>query len=278
MPRGTASVVGFAAVAIQNRDPNATMAVVTADHIIGNVGKFRDLLMAAYDVAQDGYLVTLGITPTSPSTGYGYIQQGNFLGDFRGMRVFHALKFKEKPSTEAAINMLSDGDHSWNSGMFIWRVDHVLGEIARQMPDLDDKLGEISTAWNHPQRLEIIKRVWPTIHPQTIDYGIMEGAKNVAVIPAKDLVWSDVGAWDALYELLPMGSDGNINKGGQHIPVESQNILVYANQERLIVTIGVDDLIIVDTGDVVLVCKKDHAQKVRQAVEYLKKYDGDLYL
>ena len=278
MPRGTASVVGFAAVAIQNRDPNATMAVVTADHIIGNVEKFRDLLMAAYDVAQDGFLVTLGITPTSPSTGYGYIQQGNLLGDFRDMQVFRALKFKEKPSIEAAIDMLSGGDHSWNSGMFIWRVDHVLREIARQMPDLEGKLGEISTAWNHPQRLKIIKRVWPTIHPQTIDYGIMEGAKNVAVIPAKDLVWSDVGAWDALYELLPTGSDGNINKGGQHIPVESQNILVYANQERLIVTIGVDDLIIVDTGDVVLVCQKDHAQKVRQAVEYLKKYDCDQYL
>jgi mannose-1-phosphate guanylyltransferase len=278
MPRGTASVVGFAAVAIQNRDPNATMAVVTADHIIRNVGKFRDLLMAAHDVAQNGYLVTLGITPTGPSTGYGYIQQGDYLGDFHDLKVYHALRFKEKPSIEAAIDMLSGGDHSWNSGMFIWRVDHVLGEIARQMPDLDDKLGEISNAWDDLQRLEVIQRVWPTLHPQTIDYGIMEGAKKVAVIPAKDLAWSDVGAWDALYELLPTGSDGNINKGGQLIPVDSQNILAYTNQERLIVTVGVDDLIVVDTGDVVLVCQKDHAQKVRQAVEFLKRNDGQQYL
>jgi mannose-1-phosphate guanylyltransferase len=278
MPRGTASVVGFAAVAIQKRDPNATMAVVTADHIIGNVGKFLDLLMAAHDVAQDGYLVTLGITPTSPSTGYGYIQQGDFFGNFRDMRVFHALRFKEKPSIESALNMLSGGDHSWNSGMFIWRVDLVMAEIARQMPDLDVKLREISNAWDHPQRLEVIQRVWPTIQAQTIDYGIMEGAKNVAVIPAEDLMWSDVGAWDALYELLPASSDGNINKGGQHIPVDSNNVLVYTNQERLIVTIGVDDLIVVDTGDVILVCQKEQAQQVRQAVDFLKKNDGQHYL
>jgi len=278
MPRGTASVVGFAAVAIQNRDPNATMAVVTADHIIGNVDKFQELLLAAHDVAQDGYLVTIGISPTSPATGYGYIQQGDFLGNYRDMRVYHALKFKEKPSIDAALSMLSGCDHSWNSGMFIWRVGRVLEEIERQMPELDVKLREISNAWSHPQRLEVIQRVWPTIQPQTIDYGIMEGANDVAIIPAKDLMWSDVGAWDALYDLLPADLNGNINKGGQHLPVDSQNILVYSDQKRLIVTIDVEDLIVVDTGDVVLVCQKDHAQKVRQVVDFLKKNDGHQYL
>ena len=277
-PRGTASVVGFAAVAIQNRDPNASMAVVTADHIIGNEGKFRELLMAAYDVAQKGYLVTLGIAPISPSTGYGYIQQGDLLGDFRGMQAFHALRFKEKPSIDGAKEMLSSGDHSWNSGMFIWRVENVLEEIESQMPDLYAKLKEISDAWDHSQWLDVIRRIWPTILPQTIDYGIMEGAKNVAVIPAKDLEWSDVGAWDALYELLPVGLDGNIVKGGHHIAVDSRDNLVFANQERLIVTIGVDDLIVVDTGDVVMVCHKDHAQKVRQAVDHLKENEIHHYL
>ena len=168
-PRGTASVVGFAAVAIQNRDPNASMAVVTADHIIGNEGKFRELLMAAYDVAQKGYLVTLGIAPISPSTGYGYIQQGDLLGDFRGMQAFHALRFKEKPSIDGAKEMLSSGDHSWNSGMFIWRVENVLEEIESQMPDLYAKLKEISDAWDHSQWLDVVRRIWPTILPQTID-------------------------------------------------------------------------------------------------------------
>jgi len=278
MPRGTASVVGFAAVAIHNRDPQACMAVVTADHIIGNVPKFRELLIAAYDVAQDGYLVTLGITPSSPSTGYGYIQQGKLLGEYRDEDVFHVLKFKEKPSVKRAEEMLSGGDHSWNSGMFIWRVETVMEEIERQMPDLNTKLVEISEVWGHPQGLDVLERVWPTIQPQTIDYGIMEGARAVAVIPAKGLEWSDVGAWDALYELLPSGVDDNIVKGGQNISVNSRDNLVYTNQERLIVTIGVNDLIVVDTGDVVMVCHRDQAQNVRQAVGLLKNGENHHYL
>jgi len=279
MPRGTASVVGFAAVAIQNRDPQGSMAVVTADHIIGNEEKFHQLLMAAYDTAQDGYLVTLGISPTSPSTGYGYIQQGKLLGNYRDQGVFQALKFREKPNFERAQKMLADGDHTWNSGMFVWRAEAVMVEIARQMPDLNSKLAKISEAWDQPQSLDVISRIWPTIQPETIDYGIMEGAQSVAVIPARDLDWSDVGAWDAMYDLLPADAEGNIIKGGQYISVDSQNTLVYTNQgERLVVTIGVEDLIVVDTGDVVMVCHKDQAQKVRQAVDQLKNVESSTYL
>jgi mannose-1-phosphate guanylyltransferase len=279
MPRGTASVVGFAAVAIQNRDPQGSMAVVTADHIIGNEEKFRQLLAAAYDVAQDGYLVTLGISPTSPSTGYGYIQQGELLGKYRDVEVFRAMKFREKPNLERAQKMLQGGDHTWNSGMFIWRVDTVLSEIKRQMPDLNTKLAEISETWDQTQSLDVISQVWPTIQPETIDYGIMEGAQNVAVISAKDLEWSDVGAWDALYDLLPADADGNIVKGGQYIPVDSKNTLVFTDQgERLVVTIGAEDLIVVDTGDAVMICQKDQAQKVRQVVDQLKKEDNSNYL
>ena len=279
MPRGTASVVGLAAVAIRNRDPQGSMAVVTADHIIGNEEKFRQLLMAAYDTAQDGYLVTLGISPSSPSTGYGYIQQSELLGNYRDQDVYRALRFREKPNLERAQKMLADGDHTWNSGMFVWRAEAVMAEIARQMPDLNLKLAEISEAWDQPQSLDVISRVWPTIQPETIDYGIMEGAQNVAVIPDQGLEWSDVGAWDALYDLLPADADGNICKGGQPISVDTQNTLVYTNQgERLVVTIGVKDLIVVDTGDVVMVCHKDQAQKVRQAVDLLKKDNSSTYL
>jgi mannose-1-phosphate guanylyltransferase len=278
MPRGTASVVGFAAVAISHRDPLASMAVVTADHIIGNIPKFRDLLMAAYRVAQGGYLVTLGITPTNPSTGYGYIQQGQKLGEYPEDGAYRAIKFKEKPSFERAKQMLSGGDHTWNSGMFIWRIDAVMEEINRQMPSLNAKLTEISDAWDQPDSVEVVKRVWPTIQPQTIDYGIMEDAQNVAVIPAAGLEWSDVGAWDALYELLPADLDGNIVKGGQFIPLGSQGNLIISNQDRLIVTIGVDDVMVVDTGDVLMLCRKDQAQLVRQAVDQLKNSGNQDYL
>jgi mannose-1-phosphate guanylyltransferase len=278
MPRGTASVAGYAAVAIRNRDPQASMAVVTADHVIGNVEQFRDLLIAAYDVAQESFLVTIGVSPTGPSTGYGYIQQGDGLGNYQGQEVFRALKFKEKPNLESARMMLQDSTHTWNSGMFIWRVDSVMHEIECQMPELSLKLEEISKAWNQPEKNEVVARVWPTIQPETIDYGIMEGAQNVAVIPARNLEWSDVGAWDALYSLLPADGNGNIVKGGQHISILAQDNLVFCDQERLFVTIGLDNLIVVDTGDVVLVCHKDQAQLVRQAVNHLKEMGKTQYL
>jgi mannose-1-phosphate guanylyltransferase len=276
MPRGTASVVGFAAVALQNRDPEAVMAVLTADHIILDEAKFRRFLQAAHDVAQDGYLVTLGISPTFPSTGYGYIHQGEKIGVYQHLTVYQAIQFLEKPNGEKARQLLSSGDFAWNSGMFIWRVDQVMAEFERQMPDLSSKLEKISKAWDQPQRWDVILQVWPEIQPETIDYGIMENAKKVAVIPAKDLGWNDIGSWEALFDVLPADEDGNILNRGQHISLDTQNSLIYMKQaEKLIVTIGVEDLVIVDTGDVLMVCKKDQAQKVRQVVAQLKKNSGE---
>jgi mannose-1-phosphate guanylyltransferase len=277
LPRGTASVVGLAAVALQQIDSQAVMAVLTADHVITNQGKFQRLLLSAYQAAQAGYLVTLGITPTHPATGYGYIQQGNLIGNFREMEVFSVSQFKEKPTETKARQMLDSGDHAWNSGMFVWQVNRIMAEFGRQMPDLDAKLRAIADAWGSPDQSTVIARVWPEIQPQTIDYGIMEKANNVAVIPAKELGWSDVGSWDALFDVIPSDQNGNIVIGGQHIQVETNDSLIYMNQDRrLIVTIGVDDLVVVDTGDVVLVCRKDQAQKVRQVVQQLDQFsNGD---
>jgi mannose-1-phosphate guanylyltransferase len=134
MPRGTASVIGLAAVALKNRDPQAVMAVLTSDHYIGNEPGFRDLLATAYDVAQENYLVTLGISPTFAATGYGYIQRGDMLGKYREYEVYRALRFKEKPADKQAQLMLAAGDHSWNSGMFVWKVDRILDANARPYP------------------------------------------------------------------------------------------------------------------------------------------------
>ena len=271
MPRGTASVVGLAAVALRHQDPEAVMAILTSDHFIGNEEKFRQLLLAAYEVAMDGYLVTLGIAPTFPATGYGYIQQGELLGTFRGMKAYRALRFKEKPDEAQAEAMLESGNHAWNSGMFVWRTDQILSEFERQMPELSAALSQIATARGTSQQDEVVERVWPGIRQETIDYGIMEGAHQVAVIPAEGLNWSDVGSWDSLFDVLPADEDGNIVMGGRHVGVNTNDSLVYVNQEhRLIVTIGVEDLVVVDTGDVLLVCQKDQAQKVRQVVNHLK--------
>ncbi len=271
MPRGTASVVGLAAAALRQRDPEAVMAILTSDHFIGNEEGFRKMLIAAHDAAMDDHLVTLGITPTYPATGYGYIQRGKCIASYNGFDACNVLRFKEKPDEEQARQMLHDGDHAWNSGMFVWRVERILAEFVAQMPDLYAGLQEIGRAWGAPQERAVLKNVWSGIKSETIDYGIMEAAKNVVVIMADNLQWNDVGSWDSLFDVLPADKQGNIVVGGQHIGLDTHQSLVYVNQEhRLIVTIGVKDLVVVDTGDVLLVCRKDQAQKVRQVVKKLK--------
>jgi mannose-1-phosphate guanylyltransferase len=271
MARGTASVVGLAGIALRHRDPDAVMAILTSDHFIGNVDKFLQLLRTAEQVAIDGYLVTLGIEPTSPSTAYGYIQQGDLIGSYQGLNVYQALRFKEKPDDAQAVSLLASGDHAWNSGMFVWQADQILGEFARQMPQLYGQLENISRAWGTPDQDQVLHREWSEIVPETIDYGIMEGARKVAVIPAGGLNWNDVGSWDSFFEVLTPDQTGNIVIGGQHIGLDTSDSLVYQNDgDRLVVTIGIENIVVVDTGDVLLVCQKDDAQKVRQVVSQLR--------
>jgi mannose-1-phosphate guanylyltransferase len=276
MPRGTASVVGLAAVALQQRDPHAVMAVLTADHFIEDEARFRQYLNTALKVAQDGFLVTLGIQPTSPSTGFGYIQRGELLGHYDDLSAFRVLRFTEKPDEQRAEQMLSSGEHSWNSGMFIWRVDRIMEEFEWQMPELVKVLEKIAGDWNTAQQETTLLDLWPQIQPETIDYGIMENADQVAVIPASGLGWNDVGSWDSLFDVLPSDESGNIIMGGAHIGLDTHQSLVYMQEDRrLIVTIGVEDLVLVDTGDVLLVCHKDQAQRVRQVVKKLEEKGQD---
>ena len=270
-PRGTASVIGLAAIALTKRDPDAVMAVLTSDHYIGNQDWFHKLLKVAAIVAEKNYLVTLGITPTYAATGYGYIQHGAVQGRYNGVDVYYVANFKEKPDELQAQIMLATGDHSWNSGMFIWKAKKILTEIDRQMPTLGGALRKIAAKWNTPQRQQTLEKEWLNLTPQTIDYGIMEGAGDVVVIPAGSLKWSDVGSWDSLFDVLPSDANENIIIGGRHFGLDTKKSLVYVNQEhRLIVTIGVRDLVVVDTGDVLLICRKDEAQKVRHVVNLLK--------
>ncbi|MBN2501505.1 MAG: mannose-1-phosphate guanylyltransferase, partial [Anaerolineales bacterium] len=279
LPRGTASAIGLTAVVLQKRDPQAVMSVLTADHFIADPELFRRILVAAHDVAQDDYLVTLGIHPTYPATGYGYIQQGEQIDTYDGLEVFKALRFREKPDRETAEQMLASADHAWNSGMFMWRVDRVMTEFERQMPELFAALTEIAAAWGTSEQEATVGRIWPQIKPETIDYGIMENAQQVAVIPAEGLGWNDVGSWDSFFDMLPTNEDGNILHCEQHINLDTRDSMVYADcDDRLIVTIGVKDLVIVDTGDVLMVCSKEHAQDVREAIKQLKEKDQTEYL
>jgi mannose-1-phosphate guanylyltransferase len=278
-PRGTASVVGLAAAVLQKRDPQAVMAIQTSDHYIRNRDLFHYLIRTAFDVAAKDYLVTLGITPTYPSTGYGYIQQGEPLDGNYNYPVYTVKRFKEKPDEETAQQLLRSGDHSWNSGMFVWRTATILAEIQRQMPKLFKAVNKISSAWGTAEQEYVMQSAWSDLKSQTIDYGIMEKAERVAVLPAGGLGWSDVGAWDSLFDVLLPDMNGNVSTSAQHLALDTHNTLVYSNNdEHLVVTIGLDDMVIVDAGDVLMVCKVDQSQKVKDVVEHLKKHHQEKYL
>ena len=278
MPRGTASVVGLAAAVLAKRDPEGVMLVLPADHFIRNRDLFHLVMRVAVQVARKDYLVTLGITPTFPATGYGYIQRDAVLPEKFDYPVYQVLHFIEKPDEAKARIMLADGDHSWNSGMFIWRADCILDEFSRQMPDLKAALDRIGAAWGTSEQEAVLTSTWPRLKPETIDYGIMENAANVAVLPAAGLEWSDVGSWDSLFDVLLPDEDGNVVVNSEYIPLETHNSLVYSSGKKLIVTIGVDDLIVIDSGDALLVCHRDQAQQVRQVIANLKKSQREDYL
>jgi mannose-1-phosphate guanylyltransferase len=276
LQRGTASAIGLAALYLRRRDPEATMAVLTADQYIADTETYRRVLAAAYEVAQQGHLVTLGIQPTFPSTGYGYIERGEALTEVNELTAYRVKAFREKPDTAMAEGFVADGLHTWNSGMFIWRVDRILAEMQKQMPRFYDQLMQIDAAMGTDREAWVLSYVWPRVAAQTIDYGIMEGADDVAVIPA-NMGWSDIGSWATLLDILPGDEEGNVVIDADHIGVDTTETLVYGNN-RLVATIGVSCLVVVDTDDVLLICPHDRAQDVKKIVEKLRKSGETKYL
>jgi mannose-1-phosphate guanylyltransferase len=274
--RGTAPALGLAALHLKRRDPDAVMAVLTADHYITDTSSFRDVLAGAQTAARADFLVTLGIPPTFASTGYGYIQKGENLHLESDQPVFRARRFIEKPEAPEAARMASGGGFFWNSGMFVWRVSRLLEELQRQMPEFHAQLMEVEASLRDPQEYAAtLARVWPQVRKQTIDYGVMEGAREVAVIPAR-IGWTDVGSWTSLFELMPSDPAGNVLIG-PHETVDTHDTLVIGKQ-RLIATVGVRDLVIVDTEDALLVSSKERAQDVRLIVKQLEKVKHDEWI
>lgn len=278
MPRGTASAVGLAAAVLSKRDSEAVMLVLPSDHFIRDTNLFHSLLRVAIEVARKDYLVTLGITPTFPATGYGYIKHGSLLPGKYDFPVYQALQFIEKPDEAKARMLLAKGDHSWNSGIFIWSTTGIMREFSVQMPHLKQCLDRIGSVWGTKCQEEILKSTWSDLIPETIDYGIMEHATSVAVLPADSLGWSDVGAWDSIFDVLQADKSGNVIVNCDHISFETYKSLIYSSQNKLIVTIGVEDLIIVDSGDALLVCRRDQAQQLRQVITKLKNTHQEEYL
>ncbi|HKL87622.1 MAG TPA: mannose-1-phosphate guanylyltransferase [Salinibacter sp.] len=273
--RNTAPCITYAAATLVDRDPDATMVVLPADHVIGNVAQFHDTLDVAIDAAQEpGALVTIGIEPTYPATGYGYIQYDGDAAEDAGLEAHPVRTFAEKPDQSTAERFIDSGDFLWNSGMFIWRADTILDQVETHLPDAHDAFKPVLDAGDDVDT-DTLTQAFQNSPRISIDYGVMEQADTVYVVPGS-FEWNDVGDWRAVYDLSDKNELGNVIQGNV-IMQDSSRCLVQAG-DRLVVLVGIHDMVVVDTDDAVLVCNRESAQQVKQVVEYLHAHQFDEYV
>ena len=275
--RNTAPCVGLAAFLLVARDPDAVMAIMPSDHVIRHAAKFRSLLKAAGELAaKEDVLITLGLKPSRPETGYGYVEFGKALGKSQGLAFHSVRRFTEKPNLATAKRYLKTGRHFWNSGMFVWRASVVLEAIKRFLPETYKKLERIAAARNSAEMNRRLCRIFPTIEPVSIDYGVMEKAENIVGFPAGDLGWNDVGSWSSLAEVKPADKNHNVSEGAL-LAMDSKGLVVHA-PGKLVAAVGVSNLVIVETDDAILICAKDRDQEIRKVIEALSKKGLKKYL
>ncbi|TBR11709.1 MAG: mannose-1-phosphate guanylyltransferase/mannose-6-phosphate isomerase [Lysobacter sp.] len=264
-PRNTAPAIALAALHLRARDPDAVMLVMPADHLIDDEAAFRAAVQQASGVAADGWLVTFGIRPDYPETGYGYIRCGGEVTE----HVHRVERFVEKPDLATAERYVADGDYAWNSGMFMFRADRYLAELGRLQPAI---LSACEHACAGAKRdldfVRVDKAAFGSSPSDSIDYAVMEKTERAAVVPVS-CGWSDIGSWSSLWGAAPRDADGNRCEGDV-LAIDTRNSLVRASDRRMIATIGVEDLVIVDTPDATLVARKDRVQDVKKIVDILK--------
>ena len=266
--RDTAACVAYAARVLLHHDPDAHCLVFPADHVIPDEDRFRSAMAAgARMVAERGGLLTFGVTPTRPETGYGYLEVGEEIHTDGEWRVHNLNRFVEKPDRESARGYLADGGYLWNSGMFAWRATDLLAEVRRQLPLLDDGVGAIGDAMGTDDEAPTLDQIYPILPRTSVDFGIMESARQCWCVPV-DFGWSDVGSWSALAEVSTADESGNVARGRTLEIGAEGNILV--GNEVLIAAVGVRDLVVVATPDAVLVVPKDDAQRVKEVVDTLR--------
>ncbi|MBN2340553.1 MAG: mannose-1-phosphate guanylyltransferase [Deltaproteobacteria bacterium] len=264
MGRNTAPCIGWAALHVKKKCADGVMAVMPSDHLVADKAGFIEAAKAAVAAAENGSLVTFGIMPSGPETGFGYIETGDEVSS----GVKQALRFVEKPNLEKAKAYVAAGNFVWNSGMFFFTAQKILDEIGAQMPDLKAGLDKIDAALQQGKEPDVLDDVFPTLPSESIDYGIMENAKGILCVPV-DFGWSDLGSWAAAFDLSPKDENRNA-VSADAVLVDARDCLVRAPKEKLVALVGVEDLIVVDTGDALLICKKDQDQHVKKVVETLK--------
>lgn len=267
-PRGSGPAIGLGTAIVAQRHPDALVGSFAADHVVERPEAFQRAVETAMDAADLGYLVTIGIHPTYPETGYGYIRAGAPLTE-AGPGVFRVQEFKEKPDLATATRYVAAGEYHWNASMFVWRASVLLEEMLRLLPDLHAALIEIAIAWDTPERDATLQRIWPTIQDVTIDTGILERSGRVAVVPA-DMGWTDLGDWHGFGAVKAGNSEASIALNCDTIQIDSTRSVVYGNG-RLIALLGVDNVIVVDTDDAILICERTRAQEVRAFVDELRR-------
>ena len=275
--KNTAPAIGLAATIIAAHDPEGVMVVLPADHFIKDEQALQQTLIHAAHAARKGYLVTLGIMPSRPETGYGYIEADM---ELRGRGPFPVRRFVEKPPLEQAVRYLDEGNFFWNSGMFIWRADVIMAEISQYLPELTKALSKITftrDVWELSDLDEQIAAVYDSVASVSIDYGVMEKSSRVQVVPV-EMGWSDVGSWSSLPEVVEADDAGTVcvNAAG-HVALDSSGCLIYVDS-KMVATVGVHNLIVVSTPDALLICDRDRAQDVKKVVEELDKRGCNSFL
>jgi mannose-1-phosphate guanylyltransferase len=266
--RNTAPCIGLAALHLEKKDPEAVMVVLPADHAIKDEDEFTRCLQAAADAAAAGEnLVTIGITPTRPDTGYGYIKVGGACPLGGHQDVYKVEAFVEKPDLARAEGYLAVGGHLWNSGMFTWQVKTIRRLIRELMPDMHQGLEEINRAWGTPAFDRVLTDEYLKFDKISIDYGIMEQAPGVFVIPGS-FGWDDVGTWNALDRVLNPDELGNLFRGSV-VSIDTRGCII-EGKTKLIAAVGVEDLVVIDTDDVMFICKKEKAQDIKKLLEKMR--------
>lgn len=274
--RNTAPCIGLAALHIQKRAGDAVMLVLPSDHRIADEERFRHVLQtAAAMAANHDTLLTIGIRPTSPATGYGYLEVGDIVATKGELPIHRVQSIREKPDEETARAFLARGGFLWNSGMFIWKASTIMDAIARFLPDIDQGLAAIASSSGKGDEDDLLGSVYPRLPSVSIDYGVMEKAGDVLVLPG-DFGWSDLGSWDALWEESPKDENGNAVRG-RFIGIDAGDSLVYS-PEKLVAIVGVRDILVVETKDALLICRRGRSQDVRQVVDRLEKEGMTEYL
>lgn len=269
MPRESGPAIALAAALIYERDPNAVMISCHADQLIDDLGAFEQALRTAIEVAGGGLLVTIGIRPERPETGYGYLRLGTPLGDGTARAV---AEFREKPDAQTAAGYLASGEYLWNAGMFCWRVDVFLEQLARDLPELHAGVRALAPRWGTASQ-EALEVEWAALPKISIDHGLMQPAASrgvVATVPA-EFGWADVGDWDTLGNLVGGNAEGHAQLGtGTLVSQDSADCVVVTGSGRTVALLGVTGLAVVDTPDVLLICPRERAQDVKSLVEQIR--------